>query len=1239
MRSIGFKALGAALAYFAAMPAPVSFAQQAAPQTPAASAPSAAEPAAAASSPVPPAQASASAPAPGASDAAAAQPAASAPAAAPAPIDFSKYLRNEEVGYAALAVEKAGVQKMLADEHYLRDDRQRADASYKATIATLDTQAPDDRLTDTQRSVKKLLRVDVEYRLLNLRLGNDFWSGYRTSKPSTPHRHMLVLESLMRDLERQADEMEALIRRLEDDAGEMARVEGMRRDLEGKIQDQALAQERAVIAGRQQRVQLGTWDERVHNLTSQRLAVEAQSKQLGEEQKKLAASASSMLTQAVAAGAGIPSGAVEAVVQGDVKAGLLQYAAGQLGDPNSSLSKAVGEVSSNAQKLQDLWVTAGKNYEELKKTSESLKQAADFVRKPTFEGLAAAGANLWAQLPEAKQKQLTRDVLVSAPAAGIMESYRRIEMSAQDAIALRRRLETLALQRLAMPDMRADLLTMAREVVKSEQQAREKFKALYKGISEINLTDEQFRKYAEHFARVGAADLFAAFPADQRQAVAEAMGEPNVKSAIERLANRGISALPQGRISNDRIVVVAGGKRSDIPIKALFANAKLEGASSGFKDLPALYEDMTRTQPLYRLALAQLPSDMLGVAVETSLRKVAGAKERRDLIDEIAAGISPEATARARQTLVESALGSTIVEDLVKRPEAAPRLALPLAYPASGGSSTGLSPEASAAATAALNYAIPGAGVAVSLAQSFAKMEANIDEMNRLADQSLRIMAEQEQLHDLATEAYFQYAIAEVEMQRANVLRDSAERQLGVHSAELSRRANAAQRVHTGLGLRRGLTYYAAERLREEFDLFDRSFAMWNSGLASRGAISAQIQLDPTNTRYALDSDIHLFDWLNRERESTRADPDTLRVHWRQMLRLAKDVCTKRGCKPGDGNLGQIGATGDISARAELVTAEEWKRFQAWQKNPSGRFIMQFSILPGNRLVPLQYENIRIVDLRLAGAFGGKRSILTQIALRHSGVAQIPRADKGSAGGLVFQREALLPRQSTLFNKPRDFNVSQLRNRYNGDFNETNYPTPGDFEGYGLYAMYQLTFEDTKENRQLDDVILKVAYFYNDATNIVSEEQYLHSLRAPDSVLPFEIHDYRLTSKASASCAGQPGGDAVEVSVANIPPQMRPSFSTAFARASGAQGDGALAHLSEANRARLQALQACLETKVEIVCKPMGEIRRIAASWAAAYAVPPADQKESIIDTQSPADDSKVPRAIRDRYVALCQKG
>ena len=76
--------------------------------------------------------------------------------------------------------------------------------------------------------------------------------------------------------------------------------------------------------------------------------------------------------------------------------------------------------------------------------------------------------------------------------------------------------------------------------------------------------------------------------------------------------------------------------------------------------------------------------------------------------------------------------------------------------------------------------------------------------------------------------------------------------------------------------------------------------------------------------------------------------------------------------------------------------------------------------------------------------------------------------------------------------------------------------------------------------------------------------------------------------------------------------------------------------LPAANRAQLQTLQSCLQTRVERACKPIAEIKRIAASWAAAQGAPPSSELPMVLDTQVPADDGGVDPAIRKRYMDLC---
>jgi hypothetical protein len=242
-------------------------------------------------------------------------------------------------------------------------------------------------------------------------------------------------------------------------------------------------------------------------------------------------------------------------------------------------------------------------------------------------------------------------------------------------------------------------------------------------------------------------------------------------------------------------------------------------------------------------------------------------------------------------------------------------------------------------AQAALDAALPGLG-AVGLAVSdYLGAVAAFDEQMRrvryLDDEIARLseMAIQEatNLND---------AVRTLGTVRAAVERDGLYREAAVQQLEdlagAERAPADANDFERYLVQRRGpLAFYLAEKLRQEFDAFERSLATWVSGRSSfRSVLKDLVLRDPNYVRLVLDKDIHLFRWLDRSGERQRGSPDEIYSHWRQLYRLATDVCRDYGCLPGNTVLGSYGQTRPISI-GQLVTTDEWERFGAWAKELS----------------------------------------------------------------------------------------------------------------------------------------------------------------------------------------------------------------------------------------------------------------------------------------------------------------
>ncbi len=408
------------------------------------------------------------------------------------------------------------------------------------------------------------------------------------------------------------------------------------------------------------------------------------------------------------------------------------------------------------------------------------------------------------------------------------------------------------------------------------------------------------------------------------------------------------------------------------------------------------------------------------------------------------------------------------------------------------GTSGQVDPATSQLLATALDMAFPGAGTLFSLAQTFASMDANRELMDHLTAEGAQLMARKNELVDRQSERYVGALLAELDQRRAQALADSADAQIGTFQYAMRKAVEEKNIQMLKIGIRRGWAFYLAERMREEFDQFDRSYALWARGKSEKGVIEQEIRNDPQNVRYALDSQIQLFDWLDRSRESAKTDPDFLRVHWNRMLRLAKDVCGKQGCKPGDGLLGQVGNTREVHVVSELLSSHDRQRFLDWQRKPLGAFRVAFQISPMNGLVPPTAYNIRLVDLRLAG-LDHKGSLFTteQVSLSHTGVSYIGIPAQTSDETLEYRLESLLPRESSSFNSPTEFDLDALRRRYDSYFTGSNLPSARNFEGYGLFATYEMVIEPTQANLNLKDIVLRLAYFYQHLGSVPNEAAYM----------------------------------------------------------------------------------------------------------------------------------------------------
>lgn len=410
---------------------------------------------------------------------------------------------------------------------------------------------------------------------------------------------------------------------------------------------------------------------------------------------------------------------------------------------------------------------------------------------------------------------------------------------------------------------------------------------------------------------------------------------------------------------------------------------------------------------------------------------------------------------------------------------------------------------------AALNAAFPGAGVALDVFQNLAAVNANIDRQKEIGRESVRIALLMIEAQETADVALYQSILAEKDRELAAALRQAASRQLETYSFGIKQNVRNAALARSKVKLRRALTFYAAERLREEFDLFNRSMGLWAGYLNQPSdAVVQMIKSDPRNLRLALDPQIHLFGWLERQGEATRTDVDRLMLHWRQLVRLSKDLCQTRGCTPGAGRLGQAAQT-KLLRLTELVPQSEVARFRRWQEGSSNEpFRTRVLVHPAFEGFPPAYRNLRFIDLR-AGWLDpdGQLRVPSGMTIRHPGTATVAGASIDDPDQVKFTRETMLPRRTSSFDVPHPFDLEQLRNRWAND----NDREPGLLEGYGLYTTLEVQIFPTVEARGAVDLGLRIAFAYTDPENVVTESDFVNRLARSTLTEGLKINPYVYT--------------------------------------------------------------------------------------------------------------------------------
>lgn len=372
---------------------------------------------------------------------------------------------------------------------------------------------------------------------------------------------------------------------------------------------------------------------------------------------------------------------------------------------------------------------------------------------------------------------------------------------------------------------------------------------------------------------------------------------------------------------------------------------------------------------------------------------------------------------------------------------------------------------------------VPGGtfvAAAAQVAKALSQMDLAIQKGNELYNEDKALAKAQIHLADMIASnrdardlAAFEQTIAEVRGRGAAASSNSYLQAI-VQSSDKMSDAQAQARLRVPLAI------FHAEQMRRTFDELNHALALWvGSSGSPRGTIERLVREDPQYIRLALDNDIQLYRWLLRDGEGDRTDLRSLVNHWRQIVAITNDVCRRVGCSPDAAVVGPVKQTGEVSIR-NLVGDGQWRRFLDWAESADpAPFAFRILFTPSDGHIKAEFQLVRAVDVGVGIKYVGSTDIhsLNSTWLRHPGVAYVAESD----GSYLKEFYPLKTKYDLSWNS--SFDTDQLRMRWSRDADLSQ----RDFEGYGLYTIWELNIGRADVPDKPDDLFINFAYQYHAA--------------------------------------------------------------------------------------------------------------------------------------------------------------
>lgn len=1042
----------------------------------------------------------------------------------------------------SLRIELALARKIIADEKFATATTRSGAiaATLKAEISAQYQRAQDalpkcanDSCTDlnsAQRATLRLILADVDYRKTLLDLDLSFFGGFLSAKPSTPHQELVKLQHYLGKFTAAYERMEKLTFKNISNEASAIKVESERLYLMGQMKAQELTVDIGDIGAGRWQTERQSAEQDVKSLQNELVRLAQEMEQLSKRQAALDKQAGNMSVALAASALGLPPDAVASAVNGDVKGVIFNYAVAQVGDPSSALSKelstASGAMAEVNKSLTEVYA-AYKDVQAFKKDAELIARA---IREPSFEQLLQVGELAYSKLSEPQKAELQRVIEQKAPiAAWLQVAAREAGKVEQSVNELRMTLDDVvraAGSSNILDNAKTELSERAEKFLRAEFAS-----AQSTGTDALRQFVERSVSLAHHGQyAIGAGDEFrqatsailTLYPdaldyADASLKSVLAQAFPNITTGTKteinlRIAQALVGALAKvdgspsvnvGGMKLDGKTLTINGRQFDLEqllvqrlspgnnFKVNLAAINLDGASVTADAIIALARKSDSHEVLRyagKALGASSAADFLIASLPASDANLWAAAQRRT-------GSLAQSTKRGLGVMMAGALVAQSVPVAASGP--------PL--PTHGLPTSPVPTQQDMMVKAALNAAFPGVGAALSLLETYAQMSANAKLSEKLSEQAERVMVAYQERSRALIASIPSEAIARKESDRARALSDAAKAQIAQNSAALSVSASTAQDLSLKLRLYRPYFFYLAELMRTTFDGFDRSLALWSGAPDGRGFFAQQIAQDPSKARLALDSEIHLFDWLNRDREATKTDPYSLFVHWQQLVSLAESYCADNGCKPGDNRLGQVYASPKLLLFRDLATQKDRDRFNAWRRSNSGEAFEFTIVLEPTSGIGTQLLNVRNIDWRIVPTARESQSGGTSVTIRHLGqsliATEVTNRAKDGSGSLQYRWEAMAPMSFSRGSNVDEFDLETIRTRFQTQRSIDSLLPLRAIEGLGLYGSYRIRIDPLlKANGySTPDFEVQIAYFGIDRENVTSEYGFFRGLNRSKS--------------------------------------------------------------------------------------------------------------------------------------------